>query len=88
TSKFAVVGLSEGIFSLLKPYGINVSVINPALIRTNIFRSGLKSAGYNPRMVKDYGKEKLDEIYGLMLEDLMKVAMAPDVAVKKYIRQK
>ena len=87
TSKFAVVGLSEGIFSLLKPYGINVSVITPALIRTNIFHSGLKSDGYNPRMVKDYGKEKLDEVYGSMLDNLMSVAMSSDVAVRKYIKQ-
>ena len=87
TTKFAVVGLSEGIFSRLKPYGINVSVITPALIRTNIFHSGLKNVEYNPDMLKDFGKEKLDEVYGSLMDNLMNTAMSPDVAVRKYIRQ-
>ena len=87
TSKFAVVGLSEGIYSRLKPFGINVSVITPALIRTNIFHTGLESIEYNPKMLKDFGKEKLDEIYGSLMDNLMNTAMSPDVAVRKYIRQ-
>jgi len=87
TTKFAVVGLSEGIFSRLKPFGINVSVITPALIRTNIFHKGLESIEYNPKMLKDIGKEKIDEIYGSLMDNLMNTAMSPDVAVRKYIRQ-
>lgn len=87
TTKFAVVGLSEGIFSRLKPLGINVSVITPAYIRTNVFHSGLKSIKYNPKMLKDHGKEKLDEVYGSAMDNLMDSAMSPDVAVRKYIRQ-
>jgi len=87
TTKFAVVGLSEGIFSRLKPFGINVSVITPALIRTNIFHKGLESIEYNPKMLKDIGKEKIDEIYGSLMDNLMNTAMSPDVAVRKYVRQ-
>ena len=87
TTKFAVVGLSEGIFSRLKPFGINVSVITPALIRTNIFHAGLESIEYNPKMLKDIGKEKIDEIYGSLMDNLMNTAMSPDVAVRKYVRQ-
>ena len=87
TTKFAVVGISEGLFSRLKPLGINVSVITPALIRTNIFHSGLKNIEYNPKLLKDFGKEKLDEVYNSLMDKLMKAAMSPDVAVRKYIRQ-
>jgi len=87
TTKFAVVGLSEGIFARLKPFGINVSVITPALIRTNIFQTGLESIEYNPKMLKDIGKEKIDEIYGSLIDNLMNTAMSPDVAVRKYVRQ-
>ncbi len=87
TTKFAVVGISEGLFSRLKPLGINVSVITPALIRTNIFHSGLKNIEYNPKLLKDFGKEKLDEVYNSLMDEFMKAAMSPDVAVRKYIRQ-
>jgi len=87
TTKFAIVGLSEGLFSRLKPYGINVSVITPGLINTGIYQTGLEHLKYNPQMVKDHGKEKIDEIYSLLLNNLMKMAMSPDVAVRKYLRQ-
>jgi short-subunit dehydrogenase len=87
SSKFAVVGLSEGLFSRLKPFGINVSVITPALIRTGIFHSGLKSMEYNPKMLEDFGKEKLDEVFGSLMDNLMDTAMSPDFAVRKYVRQ-
>ncbi|GAH35323.1 unnamed protein product, partial [marine sediment metagenome] len=80
TSKFAVVGLSEGLFARLKPFGINVSVVAPAFIRTNIFHKGLESFEYNPQMLKDFGKEKLDEAYSSMMDNLMDTAMSPDVA--------
>ena len=42
---------------------------------------------YDPKMLKDIGKEKLDEIYGSAMTNLMNSAMSPDVAVRKYIRQ-
>ena len=87
TTKFAVVGLSEALFSRLKPLGISVSVITPGLIRTNVFHSGLKNMEYNPKMLKDIGKEKCDEVYGAAMDNLMNTAMSPDVAVRKYIRQ-
>ncbi|MFW9949996.1 MAG: SDR family NAD(P)-dependent oxidoreductase [Candidatus Thorarchaeota archaeon] len=87
TSKFAVVGLSEGIYSRLKRQGIKISVITPTLIKTEIFHSGFKKIKYSPNMLKKYGKEKLDEVYGAMLDKLINSAMSPDLAVKKYIRQ-
>jgi NAD(P)-dependent dehydrogenase (short-subunit alcohol dehydrogenase family) len=39
-SKFAVVGMSEGLAQQLKPYGIGVSVLCPSFVRTRIAESG------------------------------------------------
>jgi NAD(P)-dependent dehydrogenase (short-subunit alcohol dehydrogenase family) len=39
-SKFAVVGMSEGLSMQLKPYGIGVSVLCPGFVRTRISESG------------------------------------------------
>jgi NAD(P)-dependent dehydrogenase (short-subunit alcohol dehydrogenase family) len=39
-SKFAVVGMSEGLSEQLKPHGIGVSVLCPHFIRTRIHESG------------------------------------------------
>jgi NAD(P)-dependent dehydrogenase (short-subunit alcohol dehydrogenase family) len=39
-SKFAVVGMSEGLAEQLKPHGIGVSVLCPSFVRTRIHESG------------------------------------------------
>jgi NAD(P)-dependent dehydrogenase (short-subunit alcohol dehydrogenase family) len=39
-SKFAVVGMSEGLAQQLKPFGIGVSVLCPHFVRTRIHESG------------------------------------------------
>jgi NAD(P)-dependent dehydrogenase (short-subunit alcohol dehydrogenase family) len=39
-SKFAVVGMSEGLSQQLKPHGIGVSVLCPSFVRTRIHESG------------------------------------------------
>jgi NAD(P)-dependent dehydrogenase (short-subunit alcohol dehydrogenase family) len=39
-SKFAVVGMSEGLAAQLKPHGIGVSVLCPSFVRTGIGESG------------------------------------------------
>jgi NAD(P)-dependent dehydrogenase (short-subunit alcohol dehydrogenase family) len=39
-SKFAVVGMSEGLATLLKPFGIGVTVLCPGYVRTRIGESG------------------------------------------------
>ena len=38
-SKFAVVGMSEGLAVELKPFGIGVSILCPGVVRTNILES-------------------------------------------------
>ncbi len=39
-SKFAVVGMSEGLATQLKPFGIGVTVLCPSFVRTRIGESG------------------------------------------------
>lgn len=48
-SKFAVVGMSEGLAMQLKPHGIGVSVLCPSFVRTRIGESGRNRPGrYGP----------------------------------------
>jgi NAD(P)-dependent dehydrogenase (short-subunit alcohol dehydrogenase family) len=44
-SKFAVVGMSEGLAEQLKPHGIGVSVLCPHFVRTRIGESGRNRPG-------------------------------------------
>ena len=84
TSKFAVVGLSEALFSRLKPAGINVSVIVPTIIRTNIWNtSEIKTS---PKLLEDFGMEKIEKIYEELIGQISKSGMSSNRAVKKYIR--
>ena len=84
TSKFAVVGLSEALFSRLKSSGINVSVIVPTVIKTNIWNTSVIKTP--PKLLKDFGKEKIDKIYEELIEGISGSGMSSDRAVKKYIR--
>ena len=84
TSKFAVVGLSEALFSRLKNFGINVSVIVPTIISTDIWNTS--TIKISPKLLKDFGQEKLDKVYDELREGLSKLGMSADRAVRKYIR--
>jgi NAD(P)-dependent dehydrogenase (short-subunit alcohol dehydrogenase family) len=44
-SKFAVVGMSEGLATQLKPFGIGVTVLCPGFVRTRISESGRNRPG-------------------------------------------
>jgi NAD(P)-dependent dehydrogenase (short-subunit alcohol dehydrogenase family) len=44
-SKFAVVGMSEGLVTQLKPFGIGVTVLCPGFVRTRIGESGRNRPG-------------------------------------------
>jgi NAD(P)-dependent dehydrogenase (short-subunit alcohol dehydrogenase family) len=53
-SKFAVVGMSEGLAAQLKPFGIGVSVLCPGFVRTGIGESGRNRPGrYGPTQTPD-----------------------------------
>lgn len=85
-SKFGVVGLSETFYARLKNLGINVSVIVPRWIKTNILVIDTDRIEYPPKLLKDFGKEKLDEVYGSLMDVIAEGAISPDLAVKRYIR--
>lgn len=84
TSKFAVVGLSEALFSRLIDYGINVSVICPTVIKTNIWNAA--KIKVPPKLSEDFGKEKIEKIYLELANLIGNTGMSADRAVKKYIR--
>jgi 3-oxoacyl-[acyl-carrier protein] reductase len=84
TSKFAVVGLSEALFSQLYSQNIKVSVVIPSYIRTNIFSNA--KLKFSKKLTEAFGKEKMEEIYRSLLNLIAKSSMPPDKAVKRYIR--
>ena len=83
TSKFAVVGLSEALYGQLYNRGINVSVIVPSYIKTNIFTES--KVKFSKKLVEDYGSKKLEEIFIAIVEEMKKKSTSPDRAVRKYI---
>ncbi|MBA7640662.1 3-phenylpropionate-dihydrodiol/cinnamic acid-dihydrodiol dehydrogenase [subsurface metagenome] len=84
-SKFGVVGLSETFFARLKNLGINVSVLVPAWVKTNILKIDTDKIVYPPKLLKDFGKEKLDETYTTLMDVIAEGAISPDDAVEKYL---
>ena len=84
-SKFGVVGLSETFFARLKNLGINVSVIVPSWIKTNILVIDTDKIQYPPKLLKDFGKEKLDNAYKTVMATIAEGAISADDAVEKYI---
>ena len=84
TSKFAVVGLSEALFSRLIGYGINVSVICPTVIKTNIWNAA--KIKISPKLLEDFGKEKIEKIYQELANAIGNSGMSANRAVKKYVR--
>jgi len=85
TSKFAVVGLSEFMYGRLKNSGITVSVITPTIVTTKIWTINTSKMKYHPKMLEDHGKEKLDQVYRTMFDEVLKNGFTPDEAVEKYI---
>ncbi|MHA2035761.1 MAG: SDR family NAD(P)-dependent oxidoreductase [Promethearchaeota archaeon] len=84
-SKFGVVGLSETFFARLKNFGINVSVIVPAWVKTNILDIDTDKIQYPPKLLKDFGKEKLDKAYITVMDTIAESAISADDAVEKYL---
>ena len=84
-SKFGVVGLSETFFVRLKNLGINVSVIVPMWIKTNIITIDTDKFQYPPKLLKDFGKEKLDKAYSTLMDVIAEGAISSDDAVEIYI---
>ena len=84
TSKFAVIGLSEALYGQLINRGINVSVILPSYIRTDIYDKA--KVRYPKKLIDDVGEQKLEEVRKLMVHGYVRIASSPDRVVKKYIK--
>jgi len=82
-SKFAVVGISEGLFGQLHNQGIKVSVIIPSYVKTNIF--SVSKMKYSKKFVEALGEEKLDKIRTERSQEMARQAILPNKAVRKYI---
>ena len=84
TSKFAVVGLTEVLYGQLINQGINVSLILPSYIRTDIYNK--TKVRYSKNLIDEIGEQKLEEFRKLMVHGYGRTASAPDRVVKKYIK--
>jgi short-subunit dehydrogenase len=87
-SKFAVVGISEGLYSEIHDRGIDVSVICPTIIKTNIIdRSAVRIP---PELAKDIDQKELDaklELFkNAFWREYTKKGLTPEQAAKRYIK--
>lgn len=85
TTKFAVVGLSEALYGSLHGLGINVSVICPWVIATNIWTSS--ELKVPQKLIEDIGEEKIEEMMNEFREGFLEIAVSPDVVAKIYVKE-
>jgi len=81
-SKFAVVNMSEGLASQLKPLGIGVSVLCPGFVRTRISESGrTRQERYGPNVIPDAASPA--GVFGQQIAALVQAGIDPaDVAAQ------
>ncbi len=84
SSKFAVVGLSEALFCQLSRLGIDVSIVLPSYIRTNLFDTA--EVRYPKPIIDGLDEQKLEELRKMTVKDLYNTSSSPDRVVKKYIK--
>lgn len=87
-SKFAVVGISEALFSEIRDKGIHVSVICPTIIKSNIMeRSEVKIPPGLMNIVNEADfLEKEAKFKEEFWKEYSKKGLTPDKAAKKYIK--
>ncbi|MFX1279599.1 MAG: SDR family NAD(P)-dependent oxidoreductase [Promethearchaeota archaeon] len=85
TTKFAVVGLSEALFGSLNGMGINVSVICPWVIATNIWN--ISELKVPQKLIEDVGEEKVEEIMKEVRQGFLEIAVSPDEVAKIYVKE-
>lgn len=77
-SKFAVEGLSEALAQEVKPFGINVTIIEPGYIRTNFLTSNSVVLPENPiaeySVIQEEKRKHAEDIPGNQIGDPQKVA--------------
>lgn len=86
-SKHALEGASEALWYEMKPYGINVSLIQPGFIRSNSFQNVYFSEKSNPE--KFDPKSPYSDYYlsmGPFVEKLMKLSLStPELIARKIL---
>jgi short-subunit dehydrogenase len=85
TTKFAVVGLSEALFGSLNGMGINVSVICPWVIATNIWTTSEMKVPQ--KLIEDVGEEKIEKIMDEVRQGFLEIAVSPDDVAKIYVKE-
>ncbi|MBY8990842.1 MAG: SDR family oxidoreductase [Candidatus Lokiarchaeota archaeon] len=85
TTKFAVVGLSEALFGSLNGMGINVSVICPWVIATNIWN--ISELKVPQKLIEDVGEEKIEEMMNEVRQGFLDIAISPDEVAKIYVKE-
>ena len=87
-SKFAVVGISEALFSEIRDKGIHVSVICPTIIKSNIMEGS--EVKIPPGLMDTVSEAELPEKEEKFKEEFWKEyskkGLTPDKAAKKYIK--
>ena len=84
SSKFAVVGLSEALFCQLSRLGIEVSIVLPSYVRTNIFDNA--EVKFPKALIDGIDEQKLEELRKITVADYVSTSSSPDRVVKKYIK--
>ncbi|MFW9875087.1 MAG: SDR family NAD(P)-dependent oxidoreductase [Candidatus Thorarchaeota archaeon] len=85
TTKFAVVGLSEALFGNFNSMGINVSVICPWVIATNIWSTSEMKVPQ--KLIEDVGEEKIEEMMNEVRKGFLEIAVSPDDVAKIYVKE-
>lgn len=85
TSKFAIVGMSESLFGNLYGLGINVSVILPWVIATNIWTTS--EMKIPQKLIEDFGAQKIEEISQKAREGFLEIAVSADDVAKIYVKE-
>ena len=85
TTKFAIVGMSEALFGNLNGLGINVSVILPWVIATNIWTTS--EMKLPQKLIDDFGEERIEEISQKARASLIETAVSADDVAKIYVKE-
>ncbi len=89
TSKFAVVGLSEALYSELNHRGIDVSIICPTLVKTNLIDRSIIQLPSNVSLGNNEQERarKLEDFRKVFWDIYMRGSLTPDQAAERYMKK-